>query len=143
MDNLKLDGKDHSIIEQLRDNSRLSIRDIAKKTTLRPSTIHQRIQKLIKNNIIEKFTLKLNNQAMGENFIVFMLIKAEKEIDPKAFSTKNIKEVFGITGEYDLLLKLKFGDVVKFNDFVINFRKKHSLNHTLTMVATVNIKEEL
>lgn len=140
---LKIDEKDHKIIKILREDARLSIRDISKITKIRPSTIHIRLQKLIKNKIIDKFTLKLNNQAIGENFIVFMLISTDKHIDKKAFTSNHIKEVFGITGEYDLIMKLKFKDVLQFNDFVIKFRKQNKLAKTLTMVATINIKEEL
>ncbi len=138
---MKLDEKDHKIIEVLRDNSRISIRDLAKKTNLRPSTVHQRIKILKKENIIEKFTLKLNNKAIGENFIVFMLINTKKDLDENFLSNKHIKEVFGITGEYDLIIKLKFKDVEEFNDFVIGFRKDAAIKETLTMVVTTNIKE--
>ena len=77
---MDLDSKDLKIIEILNQNSRLSIRDIAKKTQIRPSTVHQRIQKLIKNNIIERFTLKLNNKAINENFIVFMFITTKNDL---------------------------------------------------------------
>lgn len=140
---MKLDSKDQRIIEILKQNSRVSIRDLAKKANLRPSTVHQRILKLKQNNVIEKFTLKLNNKEVGENFIVFMFIATEKEIDNKVFNNKHIKEVFGITGEYDLLLKLKFKDVEEFNDFIIKFRKDYDLRKTLTMVSTITIREEI
>jgi len=140
---MKLDNIDHNIIEALRKNARLSIRDIAKTLKLRHSTVHVRIQKLIQQKIIEQFTIKLNNKAMGENFIVFVFIATEKIIENTAFHHKNIKEVFGITGEYDLVMKCKFADIEEFNDFILNFRKKHNLKKTLTMIATVNIKEEL
>ena len=70
----KLDNKDLKIISVLKDDSRMQIREIAKKTGIRPSTVHQRIVRLRKEKIIEKFTLKLNNKAMGENFVVFMLV---------------------------------------------------------------------
>jgi DNA-binding Lrp family transcriptional regulator len=127
----------------LKENSRLAIRDIAKKTNIRPSTVHQRIQRLIKNNIIEKFTLKLNNEAIEENFIVFMYLTTSQDLPKTFFDNKHIKEAFGITGEYDLLLKLKFKDIIEFNDFVISLRKNKSITKTITSVATVNIKEEL
>ncbi len=140
---MKLDMKDHKIIAELRKNSRQSIRDIAKKTKLRPSTVHERIRKLEKNNIIEKFTLKLNNRAVGENFIAFMLISSDKQIEEIHFKNPHIREVFGVTGEYDLLLKLKFTDIEEFNNFVIKFRNDTGIKKTQTMVATVNIKEEL
>ena len=69
--NMNLDKKDIAIITLLKENSRLSIRDTAKKTGIRPSTVHQRITQLRKNNVIEKFTVKLDNKSIGENFIVF------------------------------------------------------------------------
>ena len=41
-----MDKKDTAIIQRLQENSRASIRDIAKKTGIRPSTVHQRITRL-------------------------------------------------------------------------------------------------
>jgi len=140
---IKLDTKDNKIIKLLKENSRLSIRDIAKKTQIRPSTVHQRIQKLISNNIIEKFTLKLNNKAVGEDFIVFMYLTTSQDLHDTFFKNKHIKESFGITGEYDLLLKLKFKDIAEFNDYIIALRKNKAITKTITNVVTVNIKEVL
>lgn len=140
---LKIDQKDHEIIGILRDDSRISIRDIAKKTGIRPSTVHERIKKLKQEGVIEKFTLKLNNKAIGENFIVFVLVQTEENLPSTIFKNKNIKEAFGVTGEHDLILKLKFKDIEEFNDFILDFRKKYNLRKTSTMVVTANIKEEI
>lgn len=143
---MEMDSKDIKILNALKDDSRKSIKEIAKQTKIRPSTVHQRIQKLLKNKIIEKFTIKLNNKAVGENFIVFMLIKGgtTEYIDSRILNNKHVKEVFGITGEYDLLIKLKFQDVEEFHEFVLNFRKnKKEIQSTLTMIATANLKEEI
>ena len=140
---IKLDEKDHKIISILKQNSRLPIRDIAKKSKLRPSTVHLRLQRLIKNNIIKKFTLKLNNKAVGEDFIVFMFLITNQDLSSSFFNNPYIKESFGITGEYDLLLKLKFKDIAQFNDYIINVRKNKSITKTITHIVTVNIKEEL
>ena len=137
-----LDSKDLKIINALKQNSRESIRDIAKKTKLRPSTVHVRIRKLVDEGVIENFTLKLNNEAMGESFIVFILLNTD-DLDARVIKDKHVKEVFGITGEYDLLIKAKFSDVSEFNDFVLNLRKHHNIKETLSMVATANIKEEV
>jgi|TARA_B100001964_G_C14252656_1_gene610694 DNA-binding Lrp family transcriptional regulator len=141
-----LDKKDELIIKVLKENSRIPIRDIAKKTGIRPSTVHERIKKLIKKGVIEKFTLKLNNKAVGENFIVFMLIKGgtTEYINTKIINNEKVRDIFGITGEYDLLLKLKFKDVEEFNKFLIKFRKEQKgVRQTYTMVTTADIKEEV
>ena len=143
---MKLDNKDHKIIDLLKQNSRAPIRELAKKTKIRPSTVHQRIQKLVSKGVIEKFTIKLNNLAIDENLIVFMLIKGGTTdyIDNKILNDKHVKEVFGITGEYDMMIKLKFKDVEDFNNFVIHFRKnRKDIQSTSTMVVTANLKEEI
>ena len=143
---MELDNKDLKIIEMLKNNAREPIKDIARKTGIRPSTVHQRIQRLIKNNVIEKFTIRLNNKAVGESFIAFMLIKGttSEYISNKFLNNKSVKEVFGVTGEYDVLAKLKFKDVEEFNGFLINFRKEmKGVSSTMTMVTTANIKEEV
>ncbi len=143
---MALDKKDNLIIQVLKENSRIPIRDIAKKTGIRPSTVHERIKKLVKEGVIEKFTLKLNNKAVEENFIVFMLIKGgtTQYINDKMINNGKVKEIFGITGEYDLLLKLKFKDVEEFNKFLIKFRREQKgVRQTYTMVTTADVKEEV
>jgi Lrp/AsnC family transcriptional regulator for asnA, asnC and gidA len=143
---MKLDDTDHRIIAALRQDSRRSIRELAKALGLRPSTVHQRITKLRKEGIIRRFTVKLDNAAVGEGFIVFMLVlgKPTQYVGKTLIDHPHIKEVFGVTGEYDLLFKLKFKDVAEFNDFVIGFRKENKeVQKTLTMVVTVDLKEEL
>ena len=140
---MNLDTKDHKIISVLKENSRLPIRDIAKKTQLRPSTVHLRIQRMAEEGIIEKFTLKLNNKAIGEDFIVFMYVSTSEDLPDTFFKNPHVKESFGITGEYDLLLKLKFKDISQFNDYIIALRKNKAITKTITNVVTVNIKEEL
>lgn len=137
---MKLDEKDLAIVELLSGNSRLSVRDISKKTGIRPSTVHLRIQKMLKDGTIEKFTLKLNPKAIGENFVVFVLVNTTQDLSENFLKNKHIKGVFGITGEYDLMLELKFKDVDEFNDFLINFRKEKTITKTLTMVVTTKVK---
>lgn len=143
---MEMDKKDEKILELLKHDSRLPIREIAKNTKIRPSTVHQRIKRLVQEKVIEKFTIKLSNKAVGENFIVFMLVKGgtTEYIDSRFLNDRHVKEVFGVTGEYDLLIKLKFEDVEEFNQFVIDFRKnKKEIQSTLTMVVTANLKEEI
>jgi DNA-binding Lrp family transcriptional regulator len=141
-----LEKKDIKIISLLKNNARASIREISKKTGIRPSTVHQRIKRMLENGVIEKFTIKLNDDKVGEGFVVFMLISGstERYLDGKFLGDKHVKGIYGITGEYDLLLKLKFQDMNEFNTFVLEFREKYSkhISKTLTMVQTVNLKDE-
>ena len=137
-----MDDRDKKIIEILRMDSRLPIREIAKKTLMRSSTVYQRIKRLKEDAIIEKFTIKVNDTKIGEDFIVFMLVKTKPTVQLELLNNSHVKEAFGVTGEYDLLLKLKFKGVSEFNSFIISFRKDARIVSTLTMVGTAKIKED-
>ena len=140
-----LDPRDAKILTILKDDARASIREISKKTGIRPSTVHQRIKKMREEGVIEKFTVKLSDDKVGEGFTVFMLISGstERYLDSGMLREDHVKGVYGITGEYDVLIKMKFADLLAFNSFLLTFRDKYSkhLSKTLTMVQTVKLKE--
>ena len=138
-----LDNKDKKILDVLKQNARLSIRDVAKKTKLRPSTVHKRLQNLISSGIIKEFTLKLDDSALDQDFTAFVYLSTNQDLPSNFFSNPNLKEAFGITGEYDLLLKYKFKDISQFNDHIISLRKNKAISKTITNIATINLKEVL
>ena len=141
---MDLDKKSSSILSVLKLDGRASIRDVAKRTRLRPSTVHQRMKKLQKEGVIERFTVKLDDAQIGESLVVIMLVKTKPGVMlDKVFNADEVKAVYGVTGEYDLMVKLKFRDVIAFNDFVLHFRKQEEVESTLTMVATATIKESI
>ena len=72
-----------------------------------------------------------------------MFVTTSEDLPQSFFQDKHIKETFGITGEYDLLIKLKFKDIEEFNQYIINLRKQKQIRKTLTTIVTVNIKEEV
>lgn len=141
-----LDKWDFKIISILKNNARASIREISKATGIRPSTVHQRIKRMQMDGMIERFTVKLNDDKVGEGFCVFMLISGtpERYLDEKFLKNHHVKGIYGITGEYDLLIKMKFNDMNEFNVFLLDFRENYSqsITKTLTMVQTVQLKEE-
>jgi len=141
----ELDNKDLAILAQLASDARISVRKLGAVTGIRPSTVHQRIKRLMNEGIITGFTVKMDPEKLGENLTVFMLVAGslDRYIDDKFLKNKNILEIHGITGEYDLLLKLRFKDMKQFNRFVIEFREKFkdSIAKTITMVETVRLKE--
>jgi DNA-binding Lrp family transcriptional regulator len=145
MPHQELDDKDHAILEHLKRDARMSIRKISKLTKIRPSTVHQRIKRLESDGVIKGYTTKLDPEKLGENFTIFMLASGglDKYLDDKFLKSRHILEIHGITGEYDLLLKLRFKDIKQFNKFVIDFREKYSrsISKTITMVQTVPLKE--
>ncbi len=140
-----VDTVDWQIINVLRENARMSIRQIAKLTGIKPSTVHNRIRRMVRDGIIEKFTVKLNEKMVGEEVVVFVLLSGtlDRYLDKGFIGQRNVKAIYGVTGEYDLLLKLAFRDMEEFNDFLISFREKYSghISKTVTMVQTIKLKD--
>ena len=141
----KLDNQDMLILDHLQRDARITVRSLGKRTGIRPSTVHNRIQRLIKTGVISRFTIKIDPEKLGENLTVFMFVAGslDKYLDDNFLQQKYILEVHGITGEYDLLLKLRFKDMKHFNRFVIDFRERYSdsITKTITMVQAARIKE--
>ena len=67
----KLTGTDYTIIKQLIRNPRMEIRDIAAATSISPKTVHRRLDKMIRNRVLE-FSIQPNPDAM-KGYIVFFL----------------------------------------------------------------------
>ena len=135
----RLDDKDLEIVRVLKEDARTSIREISLKTGIKPSTIHQRIRKLIDDGVIEKFTLKLNKEYLGEAVTVLVFISTDSVL--KGFDYPNIKEVHRISGEYDYLLKMSFSDLDSFNRFFTEFRKGKVIKRSESIVVTSTIKD--
>ena len=71
---LMIDKKDKDILELFEKNGRLSIQALSSKLSIPPSTIHNRIKRMENLNIIEGYSVKLNEKVMERDFTVFMLV---------------------------------------------------------------------
>jgi len=140
----QLDDKDRMILECLKRDSRSPAKAIAKELDMRPSTVHERIRRLRESEVISSFTIKVDPEKLGKRLTVFMLVSGSMEeyLDQALLNDPRVEEVHGITGEYDLLIKLRLRDMRDFNSFIIQFRKKYSdhLVKTITMVETAKLK---
>jgi DNA-binding Lrp family transcriptional regulator len=142
----ELSTKEQKILRVLKKNARSTIRQISKKTGIRPSTVHQRLTKMMKDGTIRRFTIDIDEERLGIGLTVFMLISGslDKYMDKEILKDRNLVEISGITGEYDLLLKLKFKSMAEFNTFIIRFRERYAdkIHNTVTMVQTINLKDD-
>ncbi len=126
----KLDDKDWKIIELLRKHSDLTTRQIAKKTLLPSTTIHNRIRKLKQEGVIKKFTIELDNSKIDRNFVAYVLISANlqllkqknktqydlaKEIEKLDF----VERVDIVAGGADLVVIVRVKDVEEFDKVLL------------------------
>ena len=69
-----IDEKDKLIIDALRQNARLSTKQIAKKANIPITTVFNRIRNLEKNGIIKGYSCVIDNKKLGKGISAHILI---------------------------------------------------------------------
>lgn len=134
----KLDETDYSILEQVRNNSRISNNELAGKIHLSQPATHARLKKLKAEGIIQKFTVELDLEKLGYELICFFQIRLQShrendisEFERSISTMAEILECHYLTGEFDYLLKGAFRNRRHLERFM---RDKLS---SVTMVAQI------
>jgi DNA-binding Lrp family transcriptional regulator len=129
---INLDKKDRMILYHLIHDSRQTAKSIGKKVGLSKDTTQYRINRLIRKNIIIKFTTFINWRIFGYSAMMthykFVNINPniKKEIIDFFVNNKFTFYVSLIEGAYDLQVDFLLGDPNKFEGFSDELRDKYS-----------------
>ena len=106
------DTKDIRIIEQLNKEGRLSLRKIADRLDYSPSTVGNRFQRLLDDEVIQSFRPQLDYGKLGFSFTCLTQIKAEagrqKEVTETLSEKGYIHSLYQVTGDTDIIAICKF-----------------------------------
>jgi Lrp/AsnC family transcriptional regulator for asnA, asnC and gidA len=142
-----VDEKDKKILEILLDNSELSTHQISRKTLIPVTTVNNRIKKLKKLKVIKKFTIDIDNRKLGYHLESYILIRTSlKELKEVKMSMNDliklirknpdIQEINHITGDLDIILKMKVKDINELNDYVVNILSNYKgVEKTMTAMV--------
>jgi len=107
---LDLDEVDRAILRNLRENARMSLQEISRRSGISDATIQFRLKRMKANGVVERFTIMANPAATGYAVTAIMLVQTDNERHDQAVAAltqiPEITEVYGILGEYDLFLKV-------------------------------------
>ncbi|MFX1314240.1 MAG: Lrp/AsnC family transcriptional regulator [Promethearchaeota archaeon] len=130
----QLDDIDKEIIRILQNNARTSYREIQNQLKISIGTIHNRISKLKDNQIIEGYTLKLNNEKLGYklSFLIRINIdgKHTEEILKEISEIPEVCSVFHTTGEQSAALICRFVESEDVHHFIRELNKKEYITRT-------------
>ena len=93
-----MDKKDRAILSELRNNSRQSWREIGDKVFLSSQAVGQRVQDLLNNHIIEKFTIKEQKQNL-QFITIYMNTNQFTSFENLVKSFNEVIEFYKITGD--------------------------------------------
>ena len=129
---MKLNEKDTKLLEIMQENCRKSLKEIARETKRPITTIHEKLKRFEKEGLIKKYTAVLDPIKLGKTQTVFVFVSikyhfagekkplSQREIATKISRMRNVQEVHIVTGEWDLLLKVKSENMQDISTFVVD-----------------------
>lgn len=143
---MQLEETDKKILDVLVENSRLSLRQIAKKAGVSVATVMHHMKKMEKENVIKKYTTKIDYEKIGFDFVVIIEIRVSKgklfEVERRVASHANIFAVYDITGPFDSLVLARFKTRKHLDDFIKKLQTYEFVERTETKLILNTIKEE-
>lgn len=103
----------------------MPLSEIARRANVAPATIHERLVKLRRSGLVQGFSVRLNQSLLG--YTVTALIHLRTELADQVERTvadlraiPEVEEVHVVTGEYDLVVKVRARDTNHLQQLLVN-----------------------
>ncbi len=141
-----MDSIDKKLLQLLQTDAKKTTKELALKLNLSVTAVYERIKKLEREGIIEKYVALINRLKVEKGFVVFCHLKLiqhtrefvttfEKEIT----QLKEVIECHHVSGDYDYILKIVVKDMEEYREFLVN--KLTTLQHIGSTHSTFMISE--
>ena len=121
----KFDATDIEILKLIQEDSRLTIKEIASQLNLSTTPIFERLKRLEKHKVIQKYVAIIDPKKLGKKLNAFIHITildhSKKALDlffERVNTYSEVMECHHLTGDSDFLLKIVVTDIEEYNAFV-------------------------
>ncbi|QMU53972.1 MAG: winged helix-turn-helix transcriptional regulator [Nitrosopumilus sp.] len=98
------------MLSELSQDASISVPRLSKKINVNSSVVYSRIKRLVKKQLIERFTIVVNNKELGYNVKALtginMDTKKRDHIIKELFKIDGVREVAQVTGRFDILVTM-------------------------------------
>lgn len=141
-----IDEIDKRVLEELKKNSRATVRQISKSLNLPITTVHNRLRKLQHDKIIKQFTVIPDYDKLDQSVSAFVMVSADHarmgsgktSLDSFKKELKKIPEIekmYALTGNVDWVLMVRVKDIKALDYLLINkLRNIKGISTTTTQV---------
>jgi len=150
----KLDEKDQAILQLIQENSKLTANQIAKKINTPITTVFAKTKRMEQLGIIKQYRAILAPEKLNLATSAFILASvsyttkndgapiSQRDVAEEIARFPEVQEVHIITGDWDLLVKLRAENVDAVGRFVVDkLRLIKGLEKTLTCMVFETVKE--
>lgn len=152
MEKIPSDEKDLLLLEILQEDCKKSLKEIAKEVGIPMSTVHEKIKRFEKMKLIKNYRAVLDDKKLGFDVTAFIMVATrcaggektfQRSIGETVSALPHVLETHSLSGEWDLVIKVKFRDVHELGKFVNErIRTIPGIEKTMTMVSIDEIKED-
>ncbi|MDP3918450.1 MAG: Lrp/AsnC family transcriptional regulator [Nanoarchaeota archaeon] len=136
---------DQLIISLLREDSRMTLTKMSKKTNIPISTLYERI-KNYKDKVIKKHTSIVDFNSLGYSArarVLFKIKKNEREALKSFLSNSNyLNELHKINNGFDFMAEFIFKNMQELEEYLDQVGEKFPIEDQQTYYLLDNIKEE-
>jgi Lrp/AsnC family transcriptional regulator for asnA, asnC and gidA len=139
-----LDDIDRGIIRILQKDARTSYREIQDDLGISIGTIHNRISKLKESNIIEGYTIRLNNSKLGYKLTFLIRIQVDgkhtEEMLTEIKKNPEVCSIFHTTGEQSAAMICRFRESQDVHEFIKMLNEKKYITRTISNMVLKEYK---
>lgn len=121
---MKIDEIDRKILQLLSENGRMSYVDIGKELNLSRVSIRERVNQLMDNGVIEKFSVVINSEKVGKGVSAFFEVDCEPaslvEVAETLANNPSVASCYQMTGPSTLHMHVLVEDFVRLESFINN-----------------------
>jgi DNA-binding Lrp family transcriptional regulator len=146
----KIDELDRKILSLIQEDSRLTMQQIAKSIgNISKVAVSYRLKKLEDREIIERYNAKLNPEKLDRGYLVISRamcnVKGQKELEvsKKIARLPGIQSVYGIFGDYDLMIVARTRNKEEAKKLLDKINGIPGVTSSNTIVAHTVVKESL
>jgi Lrp/AsnC family transcriptional regulator, regulator for asnA, asnC and gidA len=106
----RTDDLDLKILSELTKDASISVPKLSKRMNINASVVYSRIKRLSKRGLIRKFTIVINDEALGFNVKALTGINMDSKLRDNVlnelFKIPEVREVSEVTGRFDVLVTM-------------------------------------
>lgn len=135
----RFDELDMKILSELSKNASISIPRLSKKLSINTSVLYSRIKRLSKRNLIQKYTIIVNQTLLGLNVKAIVGInrdpKLKESIHLAILKIPEVNTISEVTGRFDMMVTLSAHTLEELHNVVIGqIGKIEGIQNTETFV---------
>jgi DNA-binding Lrp family transcriptional regulator len=130
-----MDETDIKILNLLRENSRMKNTEIARRVNLTERAVRARIEKLVRESVVRKFTIETS--PVGVEGIVLVDTQVGRTGAVKAMAREMSDSVFECSGEFDVAVRLRADTLDELNAKVDELRALPGVLRTSTLIKLI------